>query len=186
MYFATVEMAATRSAGTVGRVWSLLWALLGVLSLSQGWAGWRNALAIVDPATVIRWHREGFRRFWRRKSSSGRLGRPGLDREVVSLIRRMSQANVTQTEGVRARADAACDRDRATQAEAAAAELRELLEKERGAHLERMRALLARVAPEVATEGESEEQLLARIEVACAAASRDGAWLRACAPWGRA
>ncbi len=25
--------------------------------LSQGWAGWRNALAIVEPATVIRWHR---------------------------------------------------------------------------------------------------------------------------------
>ncbi len=63
--------------------------------LSQGWAGWRNALAIVEPATVIRWHREGFRRFWRRKSRPGRLGRPGLDREVVSLILRMSQANVT-------------------------------------------------------------------------------------------
>jgi putative transposase len=63
--------------------------------VSQGWAGWRNALAIVEPATVIRWHRKGFRRFWRRKSRPGRLGRPGLDREVVSLIHRMSQANVT-------------------------------------------------------------------------------------------
>ena len=31
--------------------------------LSQGWAGWKEALAIVEPATVIRWHREGFRRF---------------------------------------------------------------------------------------------------------------------------
>ena len=57
--------------------------------------GWREALAIVEPATVIRWHREGFRRFWRRRSRPGRLGRPGLDREVVSLIRRMAQANVT-------------------------------------------------------------------------------------------
>ena len=63
--------------------------------LAQGWAGWREALAIVEPATVIRWHREGFRRFWRRKSRHRRLGRPGLDREVVSLIGKMAQANVT-------------------------------------------------------------------------------------------
>ena len=49
----------------------------------------------MEPATVIRWHREGFRRFWRWRSRPGRLGRPGLDREVVSLIRRMSQANMT-------------------------------------------------------------------------------------------
>jgi putative transposase len=63
--------------------------------LSQVWTGWREALAIVEPATVIRWHREGFRRFWRRKRRPGRLGRPGLDREVVSLIRRMAQANMT-------------------------------------------------------------------------------------------
>lgn len=63
--------------------------------LSQGWPHWKEALAIVQPATVIHWHREGFRRFWRRKSQPGCLGRPGLDREVVSLIRRMAQANVT-------------------------------------------------------------------------------------------
>ncbi len=63
--------------------------------LSQGWARWKNTLAIVEPATVIRWHREGFRRFWRRKSRPGRMGRPGLDREVVNLIRKMAQANVT-------------------------------------------------------------------------------------------
>ncbi len=63
--------------------------------LSQGWASWSDALAIVEPATVIRWHREGFRRFWRRKSRRGRLGRPGLDREVVRLVRTMAQANVT-------------------------------------------------------------------------------------------
>jgi len=63
--------------------------------LSQGWKCWREALAIVEPATVIRWHREGFRGFWRRKSRPGRVGRPGLDREVVKLIQRMAQANVT-------------------------------------------------------------------------------------------
>ena len=63
--------------------------------LSQQWPGWRNALAIVEPATVVRWQRQAFKRFWRRRSRSGRLGRPGLDREVVKLIRRMAQANVT-------------------------------------------------------------------------------------------
>jgi putative transposase len=63
--------------------------------LSQRWARWREALAIVEPATVIRWHREGFRRFWTRRSRPRRLGRPGLDHEVVRLIGRMSRANVT-------------------------------------------------------------------------------------------
>jgi hypothetical protein len=63
--------------------------------VSQGWAGWKEALAIVQPATVIRWHRDGFRRFWTRRSRKQRPGRPGLGREIVSLIRRMSQANVT-------------------------------------------------------------------------------------------
>ena len=64
--------------------------------LARRWAGWRSALAIVQPATVIRWHREGFKRFWRRKSGVGRCGgRPALDRELVELIQRMSRANVT-------------------------------------------------------------------------------------------
>ena len=72
-------------------VWDrTLWGIL-----SQRWAGWRNALAIVEPASVVCLHREGFRRFWRSRSRRGRLGRPGLDREVVNLIRRMAQANVT-------------------------------------------------------------------------------------------
>ncbi len=71
-------------------VWDrALWVIL-----SQAWAGWRGALAIVEPATVIRWHREGFRRFWIRRRRPRRLGRPRLGREVVTLIRRMAQANV--------------------------------------------------------------------------------------------
>ena len=53
-------------------------------------------MAIVQPATVIRWHREGFRRFWNRRSKAGhRGGRPALDRELVDLIRKMSRSNVT-------------------------------------------------------------------------------------------
>ena len=61
--------------------------------LSRLWTGWQ-ALAIVQPATVIRWHREGFRRFWTRKSCR-REGRPELDREVRALIRKMSTSNPT-------------------------------------------------------------------------------------------
>jgi hypothetical protein len=36
--------------------------------LSQVWRGWRGALVIVKPATVIAWHRRGFRLFWRWKT----------------------------------------------------------------------------------------------------------------------
>ena len=62
--------------------------------LSRLWPGWQQVLAIVQPATVIRWHREGFRRFWARKSRR-RNGRPELDREIRALIRKMSIANAT-------------------------------------------------------------------------------------------
>ena len=66
--------------------------LAGALATLEVLAG---VLAIVEPETVIRWHREGFRRCWRRKSLRGRVGRPGLDPEIVTLIRRMAHANVT-------------------------------------------------------------------------------------------
>jgi putative transposase len=64
--------------------------------LAQRWVGWRHALAIVQPATVVGWHREGFRRSWARRSRAGRGGRPALDRELVGLVRKMSRTNVTQ------------------------------------------------------------------------------------------
>jgi transposase InsO family protein len=51
-----------------------------------------NALAIVEPATVIRWHRAGFRLFLRWKSGS-RGGRPKVSLEIRQLIREMSLAN---------------------------------------------------------------------------------------------
>ncbi len=41
--------------------------------LSRLWSDWRTALAIVQPETVIRWHRRGFRLYWRRKSRAGEL-----------------------------------------------------------------------------------------------------------------
>ena len=64
----------------------LFWVLLATI-----WSGWRGALHIVQPETVIRWHREGFRYYWRWKSR-GR-GRPKIDAEIRRLIRRMSRAN---------------------------------------------------------------------------------------------
>jgi transposase InsO family protein len=51
-----------------------------------------NAITVVKPETVIRWHRRGYRAYWRWKSS--RVGgRPKIDREIRDLIRRMSKEN---------------------------------------------------------------------------------------------
>jgi transposase InsO family protein len=56
------------------------------------WFDWRQALAMVQPATFIRWHREGFRLFWRWKS---RPGRPPIPSELQALIRQMARENPT-------------------------------------------------------------------------------------------
>ena len=60
--------------------------------LSGVWTGWRTALVIVKPETVIAWHRRGFRLFWTWKSRR-RTGRPTVPSDVRALIRTMSQAN---------------------------------------------------------------------------------------------
>src|SRR5690348_10130530 len=52
-----------------------------------------SALAIVRPETVIRWHRAGFRLYWRWKSRSPG-GRPKLPVEIRTLIRDISLANL--------------------------------------------------------------------------------------------
>ncbi len=61
------------------------------VALSRVWADWRESLHVVQPATVLRWHRQGFRYYWRWKSR--RRGRPRLDAEIRNLIRRMCRAN---------------------------------------------------------------------------------------------
>src|SRR4249920_3680980 len=48
---------------------------------------WRSALVVVQPATMVRWHRAGWRLLWRAKS---RAGRPRIPEEVRTLIRRMA------------------------------------------------------------------------------------------------
>jgi len=60
--------------------------------LSRLWKNWRSSLQVVRPETVVRWHRQGFRRYWAWKSRH-RRGRPAIGTEVRDLIRRMSRAN---------------------------------------------------------------------------------------------
>ena len=64
-----------------------LWA-----GLSVAWSGWRTALVIGKPETVIAWHRQGFRLFWTWKSRR-RNGRPPISTDVRGLIRRMANEN---------------------------------------------------------------------------------------------
>ena len=61
--------------------------------LSQVWAGWRSALVIVKPETVIAWHRKGFRLFWTWKIRHGQPGRPPVWKETRDPIRGMSREN---------------------------------------------------------------------------------------------
>ena len=65
-----------------------LWVLL-----SSRWTGWSDALIIVKPATVIKWHRAGFRRYWTWRSRP-KGGRPAIDPQIRALIRRMATANM--------------------------------------------------------------------------------------------
>ena len=56
---------------------------------------WPSLLAlarVVQPATILRWHRAGFRTYWRWKSQ-GRPGRPRIEHELRNLIRRMNKEN---------------------------------------------------------------------------------------------
>src|SRR5712692_8085453 len=66
----------------------LLWALL-----SRVWTGWRRTIRIVQPATVIGWHRRAFALHWRWRSRRSRVGRPAIARDILGLIRQMRHAN---------------------------------------------------------------------------------------------
>lgn len=60
------------------------------LTLLSKWCDWRSCVVVVRPETVIRWHRQGWRLFWRYKS---RPGRPRIPAELRDLIRRMAHEN---------------------------------------------------------------------------------------------
>src|SRR5215475_9553709 len=54
------------------------------------WFDWRQALVLVQPQTFTRWHRQGFRLFWRWKSTPGR---PPIPAALQALIQRMAREN---------------------------------------------------------------------------------------------
>ena len=62
------------------RLWSLL---------ARGWSGWRGTLVMVEPDTVVRWHRSARRAYWRWKSRRG-PGRPHIPAELRQLIVRIA------------------------------------------------------------------------------------------------
>ena len=66
----------------------LFWILL-----FRFWSNWREALVIVKPDTVVRWHKKGFKLFWKFKSRPKGPGRPPIRPEIRDLILKMAKAN---------------------------------------------------------------------------------------------
>jgi transposase InsO family protein len=64
------------------------------LVLARLWSRWADVMVVVKPDTVVRWHRAGFRLFWRWKSRSRGPAESDVSAEVKSLIRKMAEANV--------------------------------------------------------------------------------------------
>ena len=62
--------------------------------MTRLWPSLLSAAQVVQPETILRWHRAGFTAFWRWKSRK-RAGRPKIDRGLRDLIRRMSSENPT-------------------------------------------------------------------------------------------
>jgi len=60
--------------------------------MTRLWPSLLDAVQVVQLETVLRWHRAGFKVFWRWKSRH-RAGRPRIDRSLRDLIRRMSREN---------------------------------------------------------------------------------------------
>jgi putative transposase len=61
------------------------------IALRELWSEWSKALAIVQPSTVVTWHRRAFRTYWRRLSR--KQGRPPIDADLRELIERMVKEN---------------------------------------------------------------------------------------------
>jgi transposase InsO family protein len=69
--------------------------------LSRIWPRWKQHLVIVRPETAVRWHRQGFRRYWRSISTAG-PGRPPISKEVQELIVRMATENCWRARKIQA------------------------------------------------------------------------------------
>jgi hypothetical protein len=68
---------------------------LVLVSLAALFASWRNALLLVQPETLLRWHRDLFRWFWARRSKPKSPPTPRLAAKIIALIKRMSLENRT-------------------------------------------------------------------------------------------
>src|SRR6476660_6808437 len=63
-----------------------------LILMTMLWPRLLGAAQLVQPETILRWHRAGFKAFWRWKSRN-RVGRPKIDRKLRDLIQRMSREN---------------------------------------------------------------------------------------------
>src|SRR6267378_3034157 len=61
--------------------------------LAKGWREWRTAIMVVQPDTVVRWHRQWLRRQWTWRSTRTRPGRPSTEATVRTLVGKMAAAN---------------------------------------------------------------------------------------------
>jgi len=64
------------------------------IGIKRIWSQWKNSLVIVTPEAVVRWHREGFRKYWRWRSRH-QVGRKCISRELRELIFQMVSENPT-------------------------------------------------------------------------------------------
>jgi hypothetical protein len=69
------------------------------IALSRYWPRWKQALVTVKPDTVVRWHRKGFKLYWRWISMRG-PGRPPVSLEVRNLIKEFALDNCCGGAGV--------------------------------------------------------------------------------------
>ena len=63
------------------------------VGLTRVWTGWREALVIVTPDTVLRWRRRRFREHWTKLSGRPPVGHPPVSAEIKALVTRMAAAN---------------------------------------------------------------------------------------------
>lgn len=66
----------------------------GLLVLASHVRNWKDALLIIQPETLLRWHRAGFRLFWRWRSNA-KPRPPALTSETIALIQQMARENLT-------------------------------------------------------------------------------------------
>jgi transposase InsO family protein len=84
VYQQTISRPRLRTSDRVLWVW-----------LSRLWPGWQQAVAFVQPRTVIVWQQQRFRDHWRRLSQRGTPGRPAIAKEIRELIQDMWRSNPT-------------------------------------------------------------------------------------------